>query len=310
MRDIFIELTTACNFNCEFCPYHLLTRKKEVLSLDNLQKILGTLKELDGIDYIMFSALGEPLLHPEFMAACQMVKDYGFRLVVTTNGSLLREDHRKLAVDDIYLSFQTTTEQSFSHRQAKNLSFSFYLDVIKRFVQGQHPRTIIYLMGTGLFKTMVHNKGFMNIELDFDNAESALKIINKYGKFFEPSFQEITDMNYDFSNNKYIFVRDNLYLYLSMLYNWCNLILPPGYTYIPARSIDAKTCDYYEKQIIILANGDVTFCCMDYDGSMIQGNILQDDLRDLITKKEKVLDLAVYKLCRQCKGKVIRNSRL
>ncbi len=62
-KPVFIELTRVCNFTCDFCPPFWITRPSGVMSLDDLQRVLVALRQVPGIEYVMFSNLGEPLCH-------------------------------------------------------------------------------------------------------------------------------------------------------------------------------------------------------------------------------------------------------
>jgi len=309
MVEVYIELTSCCNFNCAFCPQHLMSRKKRFLSLEHLYLILDQLKERVQPDFIMFSAFGEPLMHPGFTDACRMVKDFGFRLRVTTNGSLLDlTPAASLTCDTLYISFRSASEREFFHRGAEGISFRNYRDIIKRFTDSSRNEIVLYLMGTGAFKPLRHNKGFMDIKMDYADKNSVLRRINKIGKYFEPAFQEIGVETLDPGYNQYIPLRPGLYLYLDQLYNWCNLIMPAGYSTIQADYIDPQSCDYHKNHIVVFANGDLSFCCMDYDARMVQGNLFSMSLDEILEKRDKVIDLAAYKLCRKCRGRVVRSK--
>ena len=305
MKQIFVELCSICNFDCEFCPYQMTTRKKEYLDIRNLEIILDSLKEIEDIEYIMFSALGEPMIHPEFVDACVLVKKYGYNLKVTTNGSLLSDDHRKIQIDEIYISLHSLSEDEFRHRRCKYLSYENYLETIKYYLHGDHPKAILYILGTGFYDYLSQNKGLFDIQLDLDNKGEALKIINKWCKYFEANFKEINDINRIFLNDRYIYLRKNLYIYCSLLYNWGNTILPPGYKVKNACEIIPNDCDYFNDQIVILTDGSVSFCCLDYDGIMTLGNILNENMGNILMKKQSINDLSKFEICRKCKGKII-----
>jgi len=307
MKEAYIELTSACNFNCAFCPKQMMTRKIEYMDLFVLEQTLDTLRDHGNTEFVMFSAFGEPLLHPEFESACNLVKDYGFRLIVTSNGSLLdRFFNNPLPCDTLYLSFHSISKKSFSHRRAKNLDFNEYKVRIKQYVSGPHPQTVIYLLGSGSCDFLEHNKGAFDIRLNLDKPKKTLSMINKIATFFEPSFRKIDDTSFYSHNNGYITLRHNLYLHYSQIYNWCNLILPPGYTVNLTSDVDPRTCSYYNDHIVVFANGDVSFCCMDFNASMVQGNILHGTMDEMITRKESIQNLATYSLCRRCKGNVTK----
>jgi MoaA/NifB/PqqE/SkfB family radical SAM enzyme len=61
-KKIYLEITTNCNKNCEFCGG--TTRKSEFLSAENFEIRLKQVKDLG--ERIYLHVAGEPLLHPNF----------------------------------------------------------------------------------------------------------------------------------------------------------------------------------------------------------------------------------------------------
>ncbi|MHB8108614.1 MAG: radical SAM protein [Syntrophorhabdaceae bacterium] len=122
---VMIDLTSACNQNCVFCyrsgPSVLMPDgKPKFLELDNLGKICSQLKESNVVSLTLTG--GEPTLHPDFIEAVRMVKEFGFFLTIVTNGSHVAEkDIDKLALlldpeyDRVELSFNAATAQVFQH---------------------------------------------------------------------------------------------------------------------------------------------------------------------------------------------------
>ena len=85
LKNLFIELTTACNFKCEMCD--IWQTKRQFLPFKLLSKVLRQAREL-GADQVSFSG-GEALLHPNFQDALKLAKTLGFNIFISTNGSLI-----------------------------------------------------------------------------------------------------------------------------------------------------------------------------------------------------------------------------
>jgi len=297
-KQVFIELTTACNFNCDYCPYHLVTRKKSVMSLESLRRVLGEVQRLgEPIEYVMFSAMGEPLLYPHLEEACQMVRDAGFKLVVTTNGALLRDVHKKIQIDNLYISFRSTGPDSFAHRHA-GISFDEYIAILSKFLIGNIQNTIIYFsFNDDVQWPQNYEKNWMDI-LDYTRKDELLKSINAYCKKLIPEFQPITCLP---PMDTYIQVTEKLSIYFCRMYSWSNIVLPPNYFVFLAERIDC--CDYNEKHIVFYANGNVTTCCMDYNGEFVIGNIFKEPLEVIMNRRTPTEQLIQYNFCRVCKGR-------
>ncbi len=86
---VVLEITEACNLNCKWC-YASSTQNGEHMSLDNVKKILDTLKS-GGVMQVTFSG-GEPLVHPYIREAVKEASDRGFIVHMNTNGWLLTRE--------------------------------------------------------------------------------------------------------------------------------------------------------------------------------------------------------------------------
>jgi organic radical activating enzyme len=294
-KHIFIELTSKCNFNCKFCVYSLSKRKKMFISIVFLEKILKDLRKMKPIEYVMFSALGEPMLHPKFGEACRLVKEYGYRLVVTTNGSLLDEKMKDLPIDELYISLQTPTKKSFKLRKAGNLNFEEYAERVFDFVRDVPYQTSIYLF--------LENKDLFpqyNGLIDRKKIASIRKIKKLANKAF-PNLRLTKPIPTTVKISPFV------NLILRDLYTWSNHVIQKDKRLVKAKSI--QSCPYYKHHINILSNGEVSFCCMDFDGKMSLGNIKKESLKGIYARKRRGIDLAEFPFCRICRGTLVPKSK-
>ena len=92
LKRAYIEITNICNLRCEFCPG--TKRDKREMSEPEFrtiaEKLRGTVK------YLYFHVMGEPLLHGEITKFLDIAKELGFRVCLTTNGTLLGRRGREL----------------------------------------------------------------------------------------------------------------------------------------------------------------------------------------------------------------------
>ena len=101
MKRVYLEITNACNLNCPFCTYE---KGNSFLSIEEIRDALIQIR--DYCSYIYLHILGEPLLHPDFDTIMDLLDEYGFKLQLVTNGTLLHKhpdilDHeclRKLSI--------------------------------------------------------------------------------------------------------------------------------------------------------------------------------------------------------------------
>lgn len=92
-----IELTSACNHNCVFCPYHSWMlpeeerRKSYTMDYETVDSLLQrATSEGVGYDEVGFHMTGESLIHKDFVNCVRRAKELGFKYVFsTTNGALV-----------------------------------------------------------------------------------------------------------------------------------------------------------------------------------------------------------------------------
>ena len=83
----YIEITNICNRNCSFCPGTV--RDKRRMTMEEFQRII---EQLQGVtEYIYLHVMGEPLTHPLLSDFIRCAKEKGFKVAITTNGTLLRQ---------------------------------------------------------------------------------------------------------------------------------------------------------------------------------------------------------------------------
>ena len=91
---VYIEISNICNLSCSFCPG--TTRKPQRMSKEEFEFVLDKIKPYT--DYIYFHLLGEPLCHPDLAEFLKISDEMGFKVIITTNGTLLNKN------EDVLLS--------------------------------------------------------------------------------------------------------------------------------------------------------------------------------------------------------------
>lgn len=297
--QVFIELTRACNFACDFCPHPRISRPQGVMSLADLRRALEALRTVPEIEYVMFSNLGEPLLYPDFAQACRMVNSFGYKLYVTTHGERLTEKHKNsLPVDCWFISYRSTSEQAFAHRGAQ-VSYDEYTRRIAAFVEGNTQTVTLYLMGNSEWYNL--EAGFADA-VDLADRRKLEETVTVIGRRFYPELKGVEPGATLVETH--ILLRPNLSLYVSRVCNWANSVLPAGFTVVPG---SPRPCPYgyYPRHITIFWNGDVSPCCLDYNGELRLGNLFTDTLPALLARRTRVQS---HSFCLNCLGTVIREN--
>lgn len=86
-KQVDIEVTSACNLKCRFCPG--LGTKSQHMDIDLFKSII------DRIDFettVVPWLNGEPLLHPNYLEMLKYIDDKGLRYYITTNGMIFNKE--------------------------------------------------------------------------------------------------------------------------------------------------------------------------------------------------------------------------
>ena len=84
-NKIYVEIGNVCNLSCSFCP--TLKREKRQMTPNEFGVICEKIRPYT--DYIYLHLMGEPLLHNELDELLSIAKAQGFKVCITTNGTLL-----------------------------------------------------------------------------------------------------------------------------------------------------------------------------------------------------------------------------
>ena len=89
-HKIYLEISNVCNLRCGFCPG--TKREKRFLTEAEFSALLPKLRSWT--DYLYFHLMGEPLCHPKLETFPRLAGEAGFRVILTTNGTLLEEKRK------------------------------------------------------------------------------------------------------------------------------------------------------------------------------------------------------------------------
>src|SRR6476619_5535499 len=91
-KKFYLEITSVCNLACSFCPP--TERQKQFISVEDFSKRLDQIKP--HTDYIYLHVKGEPLLHPKIDQLLDLSHEKGFKVNITTNGTLINKRRHRL----------------------------------------------------------------------------------------------------------------------------------------------------------------------------------------------------------------------
>ena len=265
---IYVEITNKCNRACSFCP-----GVKRSPSEMSERDFLHILSELTGVtEYVYYHVMGEPLTHPLLPRFISLARENGFRSVVTTNGTLLRERGDELIVSGIY-------KINISLHSFENLSYREYLEYMSDcldFADKASSRGILVIL-------RLWNRGFD----EGRNIDTLELIKSRFG----------TDSWTDDSRGAR--VRHKLHLEYGERFNWPST---------DAEDMgDDLFCYALRDHAAILCDGTVIPCCLDSEGNIALGNVFSSSLKEILSSdRARALvngfnnKKATEELCRRC----------
>lgn len=280
-KKVYLEITNVCNLKCDFCPQ--TKRKAEFMSEATFKLILDQIKPFT--DHLNLHVKGEPLLHPNLGSFLDISYAKGFKVNITTNGTLIKDVGdmllKKAAIRQINFSLH-----SFDGNQ-NGKSKDEYIDCILEFSK----RAI-------LESNMIISLRLWNLDealLTEDQRKRNSDIIHKIEEFFKLPYK----IKGNFSETKALKISDRVYLNQDYEFKWPDLKEEEDFS--------KGYCLGLKNQVAILVNGTVVPCCLDGEGIMNLGNIHEYNFADIVNgKRAESIRLGfcnkdvVEELCRKC----------
>lgn len=267
-RKIYLEISNVCNLNCAFCPG--TGRAPRVMTAEEFSFLLPRLRPYT--DYLYFHLMGEPLAHPQLETFLALAHESGFKVILTTNGTLLKK-HREMLLHSPGLHKVNVSLHAF---EANDLAIPFekYLDDCFSFGQAAAgEKLVIYRLW---------NDGGMMAK----NEE----IVRTLKEYFPPLW---------IREPRGIRIGSKIYLHYAAKFDWPDLSAPEGN--------GAISCYGLKDQIGVLCDGTVVPCCLDHEGNIPLGNLFTRELSDILASPRAVAiregfarGCASEELCRRC----------
>ena len=268
LRKVYLEISNICNLSCAFCPG--TSRKKRAMTEEDLQILLPKLRPYT--DFLYFHLMGEPLCHPKLGRFLELAQTYGFRVILTTNGTLLPKQQELLlsapALHKVNISLHAFEANDLS------MPFQQYLDGCFAFGKAAEGKVLV--------SYRLWNHGGQ----DERNAE----ILTALEKHFPQPWA--TDRHGQRIGNR-------VFLEYGDKFDWPDLTAPDGG--------DGVFCHGLRDQLGVLCDGTVVPCCLDHEGDIALGNLFTQSMDEILeSPRAKALydgfsrRKATEELCRKC----------
>jgi len=280
-KKFYIEITNVCNLSCNFCPQTL--RAPEFMTPETFSKILDGIKPYT--DYIYLHVKGEPLLHPKLDQFLDISYEKGFKVNITTNGTLINSVQDKILLKPALRQINFSLHSFDGNEGACNKDE--YVNNIISFVKESIATT------DTLFSLRLWN-------LDVDNTTNLQANKNReLLSQIETAFKLPYKIEEEIHPGRGIKICDSVYLNQDHEFQWPDLKVKednsPGF------------CYGLRNQVAILVDGTVIPCCLDGEGVINLGNIHKTTFSNII-QSQRAVDIfdgfsrreAVEELCRKC----------
>lgn len=256
-----IETTNRCNASCLTCPREKMTRKAGVMDMGLYEKIIRECTEM-GLRCVHLHNFGEPLLDHHLSARIRMAKGLGIsRVKIFSNGSLLT--HEK-AVDLIESGLDEIkiSLDAYTRETFERIRRNLRFEAVM-----ENVSRLIRLRDESPGKKPMITVVFVRSD---ENRDEERAFVDKWkGEADRISI----DRPHNWGINHFATVR---------------------------KAGIRKPCLRIWNTLTILWNGDISLCCLDYDGQAIIGDANDERIQD-VWKGERLREIRHHHIQAQLK---------
>ena len=267
-NKVYLEISNLCNLRCAFCPGTKRTPHR--MTEAEFSALLPRIRPFS--DYLYFHLMGEPLCHPLLARFLELAGEAGFKVILTTNGTLLPK------MQDVLLNAPALHKVNISLHafEANDLAVPFEE----------------YLRGCFAFGKAAEGKCIISYRLWNGGGADELngQILETMAGFFPRPWAE---------ERRGPRLGQKIYLEYGDKFDWPDLSA--------ADNGERVFCYGLRDQIGVLCDGTVVPCCLDHEGDLALGNLHETTLDAILeTPRAKAIyegfqkGKAAEELCRKC----------
>lgn len=268
-RKAYLEITNDCNLACSFC--HGTRRPVRYMGESEFVRCAAELRPIT--EYLYFHLMGEPLLHPRLTDFLSVAHGMDYKVILTTNGSLLAERGKELISSPGLYKVSISLHAYEVNMMAMTLDE--YLDSCFDFCEAASRAGIISVM-------RLWNAG----------GEDSLNpyILERMHERFPGDWQEL------YSGYR---IEEKLFLEWGERFEW------------PDEDADEcgshHSCYGLRDQVGVLSDGTVVPCCLDAEGVINLGNLFKEPISEILSRERARALIASFEkrdikepLCTRC----------
>lgn len=267
-NKVYLEISNLCNLRCAFCPG--TKRAPHRMTEAEFSALLPKIRPFS--DYLYFHLMGEPLCHPLLDRFLELAGQAGFKVILTTNGTLLPKMQEVL----LHAPALHKVNISLHAFEANDLAVPFSE----------------YLRGCFAFGKAAEGKCIISYRLWNGGGADELngQILDAMADYFPRPWAE---------ERRGPRLGQKIYLEYGDKFDWPDLSA--------ADNGERVFCYGLRDQIGVLCDGTVVPCCLDHEGDLALGN-LHETTMDAILETDRAKAIyegfqkgkAAEELCRRC----------
>ncbi|THF79562.1 radical SAM/SPASM domain-containing protein [Cohnella fermenti] len=280
-NKFYIEITSVCNLACSFCPE--TKRQAQFLQPERFRHILDEIKPHTNSIYLHVK--GEPLLHPKLGELLDIAAEKGFKVNITSNGTLLHKNREKLLGKPALRQMNFSLHSFDGHEGSTDKEG--YVSKVLGFAK-EAARDYGVLISLRLWNLTEHNATNLARQRNRD-------ILEMIEREFELAFR----IEEEFQRGKGIKLADKIYLNQDHEFKWPKLS--------EEEDLGRGFCHGLRNQAGVLVDGTVVPCCLDGEGVINLGNIYKQPFSEIVEgeRANRMYDgfsrrEVVEELCRKC----------
>ena len=267
-KKAYLEITNVCNLNCAFCPG--TKREKRFMTADEFGVLASKLRPYT--DYLYLHLMGEPLLHPELGTLLNIAHGLEFKVIITTNGTLLGDRGAVLlnspAVHKVNISLQSFEANSGGE------------------IESYVNRCAAFAAGMGQSGKLCVLRLWNKNGLEELNGEIESILSRHFPRPWRTSRASLG-------------LAGHVWLEPGERFDWPDMDA--------ADRGERVFCYGLRDQIGVLADGTVVPCCLDHEGDIALGNLFDSTIDDIMSTERAQMIYngfsackAQEPLCRRC----------
>ena len=240
---ISIETSNICNAKCIICPYQKMTRKKEIMPMVFFKKVVNNCLAY-GVKNFNLIFYNEPFLDPVIFERIKYLKSKKARVQLFSNGSVI------------------DSEKTENILESGLDEIIFSIDAAKKETYELIRRGLVFEKTINNILNLIKRKRKLGLEkpkikLNFTKQKLNEAELEEFRSFWVSKVDEIS-----------VSVNDGR-----------NEISEPFAR--KKKSFASFPCLRLWREFIVMSNGKVPLCCIDYDGKIILGDFNTQNLKEI-----------------------------